>query len=231
MRFIVAGIDRESGQHMEMMLDAADVASAAAMADRKGVSAVSVVPANGAVRQAPPAFRPPIGQSGPAPESLYPASSPKPRRRLWLVLFLAVSGFLAPFFPHYTMGVGITLGVLVLAYLTLSPLRRGLGYFLRVSPERPTSRVVKLCGFAFTAALLTRLATAGAAMQKEAAVAAARAAAEAEGKAKAEAAANEQVIALVERAKAALNASDLVAAETALDQAAKTKAAKNLRLA
>jgi len=151
--------------------------------------------------------------------------------RLWLGLFLVVSGSLAPFFPSYTLGVGITLALLVLLYLGVRPMRRGLGSFLRVSSDKPAWRAIKLTTFAIVSVSLMGFAAAGYAVQRASAELAVRKAAEDAARAQAEADANTQVSKLIDDAKAALTAGDIAKAEQSINDALKVNLARNRGLA
>jgi len=231
MRFSISGHDKDTGQAIELIVEAVDVPSAAAVADRKGVRVTGVQPADGVTPPPMPVHGPRV--AGLAPPSAMPRQTtpPKPKMRLWLGLFLVVSWLFAPVFPGYALGVGSTLALLVLLYLSVGPMRRGLGGFLRVSSDKPAWRAIKLTTFAIVSVSLIGFAAAGYAAQRASAELAVRKAVVDAARAQEEADANTQVSKLIDDAKAALTAGDITKAEQSINDALKVNLARNQGLA
>jgi len=231
MRFSISGHDKDTGQAIELIVEAVDVPSAAAVADRKGVRVTGVQPADGVTPPPMPVHGPRV--AGLAPPSAMPRQTtpPKPKMRLWLGLFLVVSWLFAPVFPGYALGVGSTLALLVLLYLSVGPMRRGLGGFLRVSSDKPAWRAIKLTTFAIVSVSLIGFAAAGYAAQRASAELAVRKAVVDAARAQEEADANTQVSKLIDDAKAALTAGDITKAEQSINDALNVNPARNRGLA
>jgi hypothetical protein len=221
MRYIVTGTDQETGQPIELTVEAADVPAAAAMGAKKGVTVSGVR----AVTQAAPPLMPPMPPPRQAPPVMptrtpvVPSAPPTPKKkvvRIWLSLVLLIAAILAPVIPGVPLWAGIVVLALVGLYM-LPPLRRGVGGFLRVSPDRPVWRVFKLTAFVLIGASLIGLSFAG--RQVAEAVKAAEAEREAAvlAKAQADAEASAKVAGLVDDAKKSLDAGDLTKAGSLLD--------------
>ncbi|MGQ0628151.1 MAG: hypothetical protein ACT4PL_08650, partial [Phycisphaerales bacterium] len=138
--------------------------------------------------------------------------------RLWLSLVLIVAAFMFPAYPGVPLWAGIiVLGFVVLYFLP--PLRRAVGGFLRVSPDRPTWRAFKLTAFVLIGASLVGLSFAGRGIVQERQAAEAKRQADVAAKAQADAEASAKVAGLVDDAKKALDAGDVTKAESLLDEA------------
>ncbi len=151
----------------------------------------------------------------------------KLKERVWLGCLLFIAVLSAPFFPGFSLGVGVVLVASILAHLYVPPLRLGMGKFLRVSSDRPIRRVMKLMGFGFIAALLIFASVGTYSMQRRSDEAASQQAADDAVRAQADEAAKAQVLRLVDKAKTALAEGKLDGAVQALDEASKVKRARN----
>lgn len=148
-------------------------------------------------------------------------------QRLWLGWGLFIAVCLARFLPGFSLCLGVVLAAIILLHLYYVPLSQTLGNFLRVSPEHPILRRLKLTGFGVIAALLIGLsATEYWTRHTDAKIALQKAADEA-ARSYAVAGANAQVSRLVENAKAALATGDMDKAEQTLAEAAKVSLAQN----
>lgn len=219
MRYVVTGTDQETGQPIELTVEAADVPTAAAMGAKKGVAVAGVR----AVTQAAP---PPMTHTQaptmmPRRTTAVAPTPPSPKKksvRIWLSLVLLIAAVLAPAVPGVPLWAGIWVLALVGLYM-LPPLRRGVGGFLRVSPDRPVWRVFKLSAFVLIGASLIGLSFAGRQVVEGMKAAELKRQADAATKAKADSEASARVAGLVEDAKKALDASDVTKAEALLDDA------------
>lgn len=186
-------------------------------------------------------------------KSAAPAPNTAPLEpRLWFGLLLVISGVLSPFFPAFTLIVGVLVASLILLYTSADPsgpIRRDVGRFLRVSTDRPTARRVKLTTLSLVAIALMGSAAVGYVSQRRSAqlaakketdaaarvqaqaVAEARLAADEAARAGARLRANEEVIQLVAKAKSRLAQADVTAARKLIDAALKLNAAQNRDLA
>lgn len=219
MRYIVTGTDQETGQPIELTVEAADVPTAAAMGAKKGVTVAGV---RAVMQEAPPPM--PHTQAPPMmptlPAAVAPAS-PAPKKkgvRIWLSLVLLIAAFLAPAFPGVPLWAGIVVIALIGLYL-LPPFRRGVGGFLRVSPDRPVWRVFKLTAFILIGASLIGLSFAGRQVLEDWKVAEAKRQADVLAKTQADAEASAKLAGLVDDAKKSLDAGDVTKAEALLDEA------------
>lgn len=220
MKYAVSGTDQESGSPIELTVEAADVPSAAAIAARKGVNVAGIRAV------AHPSVPPSIAPQRAAPP-LTSAPPKKRRGRVWLGLLLLIAGLMAPFLPAVPLWVGAVLAGLVVLYLILPPARRPVGAFLRVSPERPTWRVLKLTMFLLVGLGLVGFSFAGRETVRLREEFAAKQEAERQAKAQAQAEASAKVSRLVEEARAALTAGEIPKAESLLDEASKVADASN----
>lgn len=212
MRFVVAGSDQDTGQPVELALDAADVATAAGLASRKGVSVTAVRAASATV---PPVL--PERRQKDAPR----LATQRRRSPAWLGAVMVLFPFLAPFAPYALLWAGIGILVLVVLYVTLSPTRRVLGSLFHVSPHRPVLRVFSLIAIVLYAMVLFGLTSFGVEIQKAWAAAVARTAAERAEQARLQAEAYERAASLVEQARTAIAAGDVDTAKEFLDRAAR----------
>lgn len=140
---------------------------------------------------------------------------------------MLIAGLMAPFLPAVPLWVGAVLAGLVVLYLILPPARRPVGAFLRVSPERPTWRVLKLTMFLLVGLGLVGFSFAGRETVRLREEFAAKQEAERQAKAQAQAEAAATVSRLVEEARVALTAGELAKAESLLDEASKVADASN----
>lgn len=218
MRFAVTGTDQETGQPIELTVEAADVPTAAAMGAKKGVTVAGVR----AVTQAAP---PPIPHTQAPPmmptRAAAVPSAPQPKKkgvRIWLSLVLLIAAILAPAVPGVPLWAGVVVLALVGLYM-LPPLRRAVGGFLRVSPDRPVWRVFKLTTFVLIGASLIGLSVVGRGIVEERQAAEAKRQADVLAKAQADAEASAKLAGLVDDAKKSLDAGDIAKAEALLDEA------------
>lgn len=157
MRFSVVGSDPETGQHLELVVDAPSVEDAVSIARRRQVHVMSVTPAE--------------GQQAPAPRSTRPrsfrattTSAPdRPGRtlRATTTTLLVVVLFTAVSYPLVTLTVGgallVSVATFVVAPKTRSALRRVLG----VWPDRPALGAAKLAALVVYGAFLVTFALEG----------------------------------------------------------------------
>jgi len=158
------------------------------------------------------------------------ALTPNVEPRYWLGFFLLISVFLTPLFPILTFGIAVVFATIIFLYLYHAPASRGLGNFLRVSPDRPVRRALKLTSFGFIVFILIGLSASQYSRQREEAQLALKTAADEAVRARAVEAANAQVSLLVDSAKSALTAGSLDKTEQILNEASKINQAQNLVL-
>jgi hypothetical protein len=215
MKYTVSGTDHESGAFIELTVEAADIQSAAAIATRKGVDVAGVRVASSP--NSPPS-------SAASPSILI---QKKRRMRVWLTFALLIAGIMAPFVPAVPLWAGLVIAGLVLLYLVMPPARRPVGAFLRVSPERPAWRAIKLTGFVLVGILLIGVSFTGKESVRQRAEFAAKQEVERQAKAQAQAEATAKVSGLVVSARAALTEGEISKAESLLDEASKVAEASN----
>jgi hypothetical protein len=218
MKYIITGTDQETGQPIELTVEAADVPTAAAMGAKKGVTVAGVR----AVTQAapppvPPMQAPPMMPTRTATMQPAPPTPKKKGVRLWLSLVLFVAAVLAPAVPAVPLWAGIVVLSLVVLYL-LPPVRRPVGSFLRVSPDRPAWRGFKLAAFVLIGLSLIGISSIGRDVVRTRQEFAAKQEAEKAAKAQADAEASAKVAGFVDNAKKSLDAGDVTKAEALLDE-------------
>lgn len=223
MRYIVTGTDLETGQPIELTVEAADVPSAATLVSRKGVTVAGVravttpPPSQIQDTQVPPPVRTQVGTVPPEPPPT------KKGARLWLSLVLLLTTFTCPAYPAVPLWAGIVVLALLGLYV-LPPFRRPIGRFLRLPSDRPVSRALKLTTFVLIGVSLIGLSVAGRGIAREIQAAEAKRQADAAAKARAEAEASSKLARLIDDANRALDASDVTKAESLLDEALKISA-------
>lgn len=218
MRFFVVGADHETGERVEMTVEAADGQAAAGVASRRNVRVLSIQPAPVTVAVPPgartPAPTPPQPTQGRSVAR--PASKPP---RVWLGLGLLVLPIGAPFVPDLPLWTGVALASLVALYSIAPPLRRGLRTVFRVSPERPVRGGLKLAILLLYGGVLVLAGMGGRSVRAEMAAAEQRRGTERTEQARRIAAANEQVQSLVAQATQRLDAGEIEGAVRLVEQA------------
>lgn len=238
MRYFVTGVDQDTGQTIELTVEAPDVAAAASIVARKRINATSVraitpTPAQ-ATHQAqtqrvqapnPQAQR---AQSQPtAQKRTMPNTSQnrmKPRGlRLWLSLVLTIAAVMTPVVPTIPLCAGIIILGLVVLY-ALPPARRPIGSFLRVSPDRPVWSTFKMVAFVLIGISLIGLSIVGFRAVQRGRELTAQFEAVRAAKAQADAASMAKVAALVDDARKSLELGDVPRAQELLDAAVRVEA-------
>ena len=222
MKFKISGIDQESGQNIELVVEANDVPTAVAVATRKGIDVSAVQEVAAAGFSIPTQIHSDVSRVPPIK---------KQTGRLWLILLVVIASLMSPFYPLAPLWLGITALGLVLFYLTLSPVRKPLGVFLRVSAQKPARRVLKLSLFIFVGVVLVWFSSVGREMIRYRTEYAATQKAERLAREQIEAEAVARVSTLVDEAKGALVSGKISEAESLLDEAIKTSDASNRGIA
>ena len=228
MRFLVVGTDRESGERIEMAVDADDGEVAASLAGRRNIRVVSIQPA-------PPSAPAPSGAqiAGPATRRRNQGygSPTRPARvkppRVWLGLVLLLLPISAPFVPGLSLWTGVALASLVALYLLAPPLRRGLRLAFRVGPERPVRGGLKLATLLLYGGVLVLVGVGGRSVRAEMAASEHRRIAERAEQARRVTAATAQVQSLVAQAKQHLDAGQVEQAARCVEQARGVEYATN----
>ncbi len=226
MRFLVVGEDHETGERVEMTVEAADGQAAAGVAGRRNVRVLSIQPA-------PASVAAPLGtrMTAPTPSRTTqggrvarPTSKPP---RVWLGLGLLVLPISAPFVPNLPLWTGVALASLVALYSIAPPLRRGLRTVFRVSPERPVRGGLKLAVLLLYGGVLVLAGMGGRSVRAEMVAVEQRRETERAEQAQRIAAANERVQSLVAQATLRLDAGEIEEAARLVEQARGVEHATN----
>jgi hypothetical protein len=227
MRFKVSGNDKDTGLPIELTLDAVDVSSAAMLAGQKGIQATHVHQIDASV---PPLMQDyaihATANTSPVTHDSTPLT-PKPKARVWLGVLFFLIFILAPWFPGFTLLVGLSLATAIVLYLRVPRMEQRLSQFFRVSSDHPNWRIIRLTMFGFASLIIIMTSIGGYMQQRATAELIAKNAADEAAREKAESDANLQVTSLIEKAKNALIIGNLDTAEQAINTASKINAASN----
>lgn len=217
MRFNVVGADPETGQTLEMVVDATTALEAVSAAGRRNVHVMSVTPAELAAV---------LAESPPAPLTRGLARPGKGLRSVSTFL-LAGSVVWAFFAPAATNAVAIAMLAAVGAFALVPATRGALARLLGVWSDRPHRGRVKLAFLALYSLLLLGFAQVGQGMQDERRAAEAQRVAQEVARAKQAAEATAQVLTLLDGAEAALQAGDVARGEELAREGAAVSGAPN----
>lgn len=212
MRWRMTGLDRASGQALELILEAADAQAAIAFANHRGFEIRSINPAPGGESQVvatdnvAPA-RPPPTLPLQVPQRLpRKVNDPMDRSGIIVLLSIIIAG-ISPFAPAVPIWIGGIIAVLVFLFI-VPQFRMVLRPLFRVSRERPILGffkqvgVLTWCLFFIVIGIECRMWQKGREAQQNV-----------------EAAANQQVTGLFHQAGTALRSKDITRANSLLSQA------------
>lgn len=218
MRFNVVGADPDTGQTLEMVVDATTAQEAASAAGRRNVHVISVTPVELAAVQA--------RESPPVPLTLGLARPGKGLRSA-STFILAGSAVWAFFAPAVTNAVAVAMLTAVGAFALVPTTRSALGRFLGVWPDRPHRGRMKLAFLATYSLLLLGFAQVGQGMQEERRAEEAQRVAQEAARARQAAEAKAQVQTLLDGAEAALKVGDVARGEELARQGTAVSGAPN----
>lgn len=217
MRFNVVGGDPETGQSMELVVDATSLEEAAAVARRRNIHVMSVTPAEAAQVKAQPDRGP--HRVTTRTEAVRPGRGL--RKLVAVVLVVAFfAGFVAPAVPGV---VGVALLGAITGFASLRGVRDRIRAALGVWPDKPVWGVVRLTFLAIYGVFLVGLAGAGFEGQKTSRQNAERQKALQAQRQQQQAEAEAQVRSIMAEAERALRQGDLAAARASAERASQVE--------